>query len=637
MDLDQRTTLTQEEAEDLYGVGGWGDGYFGVDEDGSVVVRPHGLQQNASVSLSTLVADMKERGIEMPVLLRFVDVLSSRIARINDSFKRAMQEAGYQGAYRGVYPIKVNQQQQVVQEIAKFGLPYHYGLEAGSKAELVAAMAYMRDPEALLVCNGYKDEEFIDLTLCAQKMGFQPILVVEMPGELPLILERAKALGVRPRLGVRAKLSAQAGGLWNSSGGDHSSFGLNASQIIDVVDRLRAEGYLDCLCMLHFHLGSQIPGIRSIRQAVWEASRFYTDLVKEGAPMGYLDIGGGLAVDYDGSHTDSPSSCNYHLDEYAADVVEAALDAANEGGVPHPTLVTEAGRATVAHHSVLLFNILDVTLLGLPGMPDPVPDDAHELIRNLVGVNDAVKKNNLQECYHDAVHYRDDVRDLFEHGDLSLRERATAERIFWHIVSRIARDIQGQKHVPEELKGLDTALADVYHGNFSVFQSLPDSWAIKQLFPVMPVHRLREMPTRQATLSDITCDSDGRINRFIDFHTGQRTMPVHELNGEEYYLGVFLVGAYQETLGDLHNLLGDTNVVAVRIDEDGMIEYDREIAGDTVADVLSYVEYEPQTMIEKVRQTAERAVRAGRISAGERRAIMAAYEDGLRGYTYFEN
>ena len=526
----------------------------------------------------------------------------------------------------------------MVEEIVGFGKRFHHGLEAGSKAELIAALAYMNDPDAFIVCNGYKDEEFIDLALYGLKMGLQTIIVVDMPGELKLIIDRARAMGVKPKLGIRAKLASRGGGHWTESGGDRSQFGLNASQIIDAVDSLRAENMLDCLELLHYHLGSQITNIRSIRGAISEACRLYVNLVAEGARMGILNVGGGLAVDYDGSHTNFASSSNYSMDEYAADIVEVIMSLTNEASISQPVIVSESGRATVAHHSVLLFNILDVSRFESHGLPEKLADDAHELLRNLMDVSKTITSKNLQECYNDAVYYRDEIRSMFQLGSISLRERALAERIFWHVVRSLAEEMEGRKYVPEELDGLETAIADVYYGNFSVFQSLPDVWAIDQLFPVMPVHRMNEAPLRQATLADITCDCDGKIDRFIDLHDVRKSIPLHEFEPgkDEYYLGVFLVGAYQETLGDLHNLLGDTNVVSVKLGPHGEIEYAKEIAGDTVADVLSYVEYDPQDMIDQVRKVAELAVRNGKITPEARREIMAAYEVGLRGYTYFE-
>ncbi|MBN1270405.1 MAG: biosynthetic arginine decarboxylase [Kiritimatiellae bacterium] len=636
MKPDTLTRWTADDSAELYGIRNWGKGYFAVSEKGEVVVTPRKDRADLEVSLMDIVSGVRARGLDMPVLLRFEDILASRISLINECFNKAIRDAGYGGAYRGVYPIKVNQQHHVVEEISRYGRPYHHGLEAGSKPELIAALAFMEDPEAFVICNGYKDEEFIDLALYALKMGIQTIIVLEMPGELNLVLERARRMGVRPNLGVRAKLSSRAGGHWTESGGDRSVFGLNASQIVDIIDRLRQEQMLDCLRLLHYHLGSQIPNIRNIREALTEATRFYVDMVKEGARMGIFNVGGGLAVDYDGSHTNFASSSNYTIDEYAADIVEVVMGIANQAGVEHPVLVSESGRATVAHHCVLLFNVLDISRFESHGLPAALPEGSHEMLSNLMDVTKTLTTKNAQECYNDAVFYRDEIRTLFEHGAVSLRERALSERIFWYIVSRIAKEMQDRKNVPPELEGLEEAIADIYYCNFSVFQSLPDSWAIEQLFPIMPIHRLGEMPTRQAILSDITCDCDGRINRFIDLHDVKHTLPLHELNNGEYYLGAFLVGAYQETLGDLHNLFGDTNVVNVKIDGSGTIEYAGEIAGDTVADVLSYVEYDASGLITRFRQIAEQAVRSGRITPEDRREIMAAYDVGLRGYTYFE-
>ena len=630
------TRWTSENSADLFGVRNWGVGYFDVSEKGDLTIRPGGRGTEATISMMDIMDGLKARGIGMPVLLRFGDILASRIAAINGSFHKAMAESNYKGVFRGVFPIKVNQQQQVVEDIVAYGRPFHFGLECGSKPELITALAYSQDPESLIVCNGYKDEEFIDLALFALKMGMQAILVIEMPSELELILDRAAKLGVKPRIGVRAKLATRGGGHWNESGGDRSQFGLSAAQIIDLVDYLRKRDMLDCLEMLHYHLGSQIPNIRSVQAGIVEAGRMYVDLVREGARMGMLNVGGGLAVDYDGSHSNFASSANYSIDEYAGDIVEGIMQRTDEAGIPNPTIVSESGRATVAHHSVLLFDIFDVSRFESNGLPESLPEGSHEHVKRLMEIRGTITAKNAQECYHDAVFCRDETRSLFTQGAVTLRERALAERIFWSIINRIADEIRGLKYIPPELADLETAIADVYFGNFSVFQSLPDSWAIEQLFPIMPVCRLNEHPGRKAVLADITCDCDGKIDRFIDLHDVKRTLPLHELNGKDYYLGVFLVGAYQETLGDLHNLLGDTNVVSVKLGASGVVEYAEEIAGDTVADVLSYVEYDVQDMVEMMRRTAENAVRQGRITPEERRVIMAAYEGGLRGYTYFE-
>ena len=625
-----------KDAVELYGVHEWSGGFFGVADNGDMTVRLEKGGTLLETSLVDIVRGLRERGMDTPVVLRFGDVLESRISALNHAFLKAMRDADYRGDYRGVYPIKVNQQQQLVEEVLTMGRPFHHGLEVGSKPELVAALAYVEDPEALIICNGYKDEEFIELGCHAQKMGLRVCFVIEMANELDLVLRGAERLGVDPCIGFRVKLASRAGGHWSDSGGDLSFFGLTPSEIIEAVDTLRGHGKLDCLKLLHYHLGSQIPNIRSIRDGIQEASRFYAGLVKEGAPMGILDVGGGLAVDYDGSHTSFASSCNYTIDEYCADIIEAVMSVTDSEGIAHPTIVSESGRATVAHHSVLVFDVLDVVRHVVRDAAAGVTEQSHEMLRNLAVVSESLNAKNVQESYHDATFYRDEVRSLFIHGRVSLRDRALSDRLFWSIATRVVKEAKALKYVPDELLGLETAIADIYYGNFSVFQSLPDAWAINQLFPIMPIHRLNEQPTRNAIISDITCDCDGKIDRFIDLHDVKRTLPLHEPNGEPYLLGVFLIGAYQETLGDLHNLLGDPNVVGVRFDHEGHVEFTQETVGDSVGDVLSYVEYDPRELVSRFKRAAERSVREGRISAAERRAIMEAYEAGLRGYTYFE-
>ena len=628
---------TNEKSLDLYGIRNWGGGYFDISEKGDILIRPKGGDAANAVSMMDIISGIKERGFSMPILLRLGDILQSQITLLHESFRNAIQTFGYQGDYRGVYPIKVNQQHQVVEEVTHFGSRYHHGLEAGSKAELIAAISLLKDTEACLICNGYKDEEFIDLGLYARKMGFKCFFVIEMPSELPLILERAKKLEIDPLIGLRIKLSSRAGGHWTESGGDRSIFGLNMTQVIETVDFLKENDMLDCLQLLHYHLGSQIPNIRDIRFAVVEACRVYAGLVDEGAPMGYLDLGGGLAVDYDGSHTNFTSSRNYTLDEYCADIIEVIMGTLDDRGIPHPTIITESGRALVAYYSVLLFNIIDVSSFETLPLPEQFSEDTPEMIINLMEVLKTLTLKNMQECYNDALYYRDEIRQLFKHGNISLRERAMGENIFWHILKRIGTDLKKIKKIPPELDGIENALADVYYGNFSVFQSLPDAWAIDHLFPIMPVHRLDERPTRNAILADITCDCDGKIDKFIDTHDVKNSLLLHELkDDEEYYLGVFLVGAYQETLGDLHNLLGDTNIVSIEIKKDGDFKFVREIEGDSVADVLSYVEYDTKAIVVNFRETAEKAVRRGLITPQERQKIMKAYQSGLRGYTYFE-
>ena len=637
-----KTTALQrwsvEDAIELYGIRNWSADYFDVSPQGDVVICPFGRSKNVRVSIPDVIKGMRDRGLDMPVLLRVENILESQISLLHSFFSKAIKKLGYKGEYRGVFPIKVNQQQQVVEAITRSGTRYHHGLEVGSKAELLAAVSLLRDEDACLVCNGYKDEEFIDLALYATRMGFHCFFVIEMPSELALILQRSELLDVRPNLGVRAKLSSKAGGHWTDSGGERSTFGLTPAQIVDVVDTLKEKNMLDCFKLLHYHLGSQVPNIRDIRAAAMEASRIYAGLVAEGASMGYLDLGGGLAVDYDGSKTNYVSSRNYGLDEYCTDVVEAVMTILDECEIKHPHIITESGRATVAYYSVLLFNILDVSRIEYDDASD-IPDLGEDLGDSILNLRDVLKTlsvRNLQECYNDAIYYRDEVRQLFLHGKMTLRERTVGERLFWIIIQRIARLKAKLPHPPKDLEAIDSVLADIYYGNFSVFQSLPDSWAIDQRFPIMPVHRLAEFPSCQGIISDITCDSDGRIDRFIAPHGTKNTLDLHPLNGDEYYLGVFLVGAYQETLGDLHNLLGDTNVVSIHVNEDGSFEFVREIRGDSVADILAYVEYEPRRILEDIRQLAENSVRCGRISPQERFRIMQAFEDGLRGYTYFE-
>lgn len=638
-DLTKNHTLQPwrvEDSAELYGIHSWGAGFFDVSDAGEVVICPKG-PEGPRVPIPEIIGGIRERGYELPCLLRVENILDTQISNLHESFRKAIKSLGYKGSYRGVFPIKVNQQQQVIEEIAQFGSNYHHGLEVGSKAELIAAVSLLHDPEACLICNGYKDGEFIDLGLQAQRIGLNVFFVLENAGELDTLLERARILGLRPNLGVRCKLSTKASGHWAESGGERSVFGLSPEEIVDVVDRLKECDMLDCLRLLHYHLGSQVSNIRDIRRGAMEGARFYVGLVQEGAPMGYLDLGGGLAVDYDGSHTNYFASRNYTIDEYSADIVEAIMSTLDEENVPHPNIVTESGRATVAYYSILLFNILDVSRLEVGQIPEELPKDAPEPVENLHEVYKTISPRNLQECFNDAIYYRDEMRQLFATGSVNLRQRCLSERFFWAIMMRLAEEKEGLKTVPRDLQDIDAYLADIYYGNFSIFQSLPDSWAIDQVFPIMPIHRLKEYPSRRGIIADITCDSDGQVSHFIDQQGLKKTLELHPLrDGEEYYLGVFLVGAYQETLGDLHNLLGDNNVVSIRIEDDGSYEFVREQEGDTVADVLSYVEYDPRHILESLRSAAERAVREGRITPSQRFSFLQTFEDGLRGYTYFE-
>jgi len=626
-----------EDAANTYGIRAWGAGYFDLSPKGEVVIRPGADPNLPAVSIMDILSGMRARGIETPVLLRVANLLDSQIRNLNESFQKAIQGLSYKGKYQGVFPIKVNQQAQIIEEIVRFGSRFNHGLEAGSKAELIIALSMIQSTESLIVCNGYKDEEFIDLGLHAVKLGYKCFFVIETPSEFDIILKQSAALGVRPMLGIRLKLSTRAGGHWQDSGGDFSLFGLTTNQLIDVLDRIKQEGMLDCLQLLHYHLGSQIPNIRDIRAAVRETARFYAEMVKEGAAMGFIDLGGGLAVDYDGSQTNFEHSKNYTLNEYCADVVEVVMDILDEEEIPHPTIITESGRALVAYSSILIFDVLDENLSDAGSIPDSLPPESPEVLENLWLVRQGITRKNIQECYNDAMYYREEYREQFKHGTITLRQRAMANNLYIDIIRRISALIQREKLILPDLDDLKDLLFDTYYGNFSVFQSLPDSWAIDQIFPLMPLHRHLEEPTRRAIFADITCDSDGKIDKFADLHDVKKTLPVHPLlDNEEYYIGVFLVGAYQETLGDLHNLLGDTNVVSIQINEDGSFDFVREIEGDSIWDVLSSVKYEPKNLVARFRGNAERAVKEGRITVAERRAMLTDFEASIKGYTYFE-
>ncbi len=629
---------TYKQSSDLYDVGNWGAPYFSISEAGEVQVRLRSGGHNRDISLAKMLDDLMERGVDLPVLLRFSDILDNRITRLHAAFNDAIKRYQYRGVYRGVFPIKVNQQHHVIEEIAAFGERYHHGLEAGSKAELIVAMAYIKDPAATIVCNGYKDAEYIDLALSARAAGLNTILVVEMLSEVDLIRERAEALEVEPVLGVRVKLSTQGCGQWGESGGDRSVFGLNAAQMIELLNTLREHGTLSQLRMLHYHLGSQVPKIRALRAAAAEAVRFYVDLVKEGAPMGLIDIGGGLAVDFDGTQSGYTGSSNYRMEEYCDDIIEVIASTVNEAGLEHPDIISESGRATVAHYAVMLLNIMDYSRYEPEHVPDKADASHHEMTQSLFEIMPTISTRNLQECLNDALYYRDEIRSLFQHGTVSLKELGAAEQMFSCIMSGIKDLSEDVRRRSPEMEKLEEYTADIYYGNFSLFQSLPDVWAIDQVFPVMPIHYLNEQPTRRGILSDLTCDSDGRIDHFITAGGISRTLPLHTLDGKSpYVLGVFYVGAYQETLGDLHNLFGDPNVMAVQLDEEGNLEIAHEVEGDAVADVLSYVEYEPKHMVALFKKQAERSFRSGLITASMRRHIVETYEKGMRGYTYLKH
>ncbi|MCA8925429.1 MAG: biosynthetic arginine decarboxylase [Planctomycetes bacterium] len=624
---------TVNESADLYAVNGWGKDLFSISPEGTVWAHP---KPGTRICLRELVSDLARRGIESPLLLRFPDVLAARIQAINAAFAHAIEECEYQGQYRGVYPIKVNQDRRVVRKIVEAGRPYHYGLEAGSKPELLAVMAMLEDPEALVICNGYKDEFYVETALLASRLGLNVILVVEKPGELELIARVAERIKIQPTIGVRVKLSARGAGRWEQSGGDRSKFGLSARELLDAVEFLRERDLLDRFQLLHFHLGSQISSIRSVKNALREAGRFYVELVGLGAGMRYCDVGGGLAIDYDGSQTNFHSSANYSLQEYANDVVFAMGEICAEAEIPPPTLVTEAGRAITAHHAVLAVDVLGVNQLATPS-PRSCPEDAAPVVVKLWECLDELTTKNLMETYHDGLDFKEEALQLFKLGHLSLAQRVHAENIFWALCARIRDLARGMDPMPDDLSGLEQAMADTYFCNFSLFQSLPDSWAVKQLFPVMPLQRLDEEPTRRAVLADITCDSDGGIKQFVDVRDVKDVLEVHELNpGEPYHLGIFLVGAYQEILGDLHNLFGDTNEVHVEGSPDGGYSIKHVIPGESVEDVLRYVGYERHRLIAWVRRACEKACSEGRMSLEESKNLIRSYQQGLSAYTYLE-
>lgn len=628
---------TIEQATELYGIERWGADYFSIAKNGDVVVAPFGTAIETKISLRELIHEIEERGHSMPVLLRIENILGSQIKLLHETFRKAIKENDYQGIYKGVFPVKVNQQEQVIEAISQFGRDYNHGLEAGSKSELIAAISMLNNRNGCLICNGYKDEEFIDLGLFAIKMGFQLFFVIEVPGEIDLIIRRAKLHKITPNIGLRIKLSTQAEGKWAESGGESSVFGLTMSHVVNVLDKLKDEDMLSALQLLHYHIGSQIPNISDIRAGAMEASRLYEELVKEGAPMGYLDLGGGLAVDYDGSNTNTLSSRNYSMEEYCSDIVESISTVLDKNGIPHPTIITESGRAIVAYSSILLFNILDVSSFSPPEIPEILPPSANDLLENLQYTRELVSAKNIQECCNDALFYRSQARQLFKHGQISIRERALAENLVQHIMIKISEAAKELDHIPADVQKITKLVYDIYYGNFSLFQSLPDVWAIEQIMPTMPIHRLCEEPVRPAIISDITCDCDGKIDKFPDISQEANTITLHPVkDNEEYYLGVFLVGAYQETLGDLHNLFGDTNVVSIHVNEDGSYNILREVEGDSVEDVLSYVEYDIRAIKTRLKNIAEDSVRHGFITARERKTILNTFNEGLRGYTYFE-
>ncbi len=627
---------TISDSEEIYGIPNWGREFLRINSVGNLEVAPVGPKTKFT-DLHALIEDLESRDIQPPILLRFPDLLEARIRTLSEAFNAAIAEYDYNGKYRGVFPIKVNQQRQLVDDIVRLGRPYHLGLEAGSKPELLLVLAMMDDPEAVVVCNGYKDQEYIETALLAQKLGRRTIIVIEKFTEAKLCIDMARKHGVKPLLGVRAKLASKGAGRWEASTGDKAKFGLTILEIVQLVDYLASEDHLDSLQLLHFHIGSQVSAIRSFKSALTEAARVFVELHALGAPMKYLDVGGGLGVDYDGSSTNFASSVNYTVQEYAYDVVAYIQSACDNAGVPHPDIITESGRALVAHHAVLVFNILGVSEHPTTEGPiEVLPEDPEPLHDLKAVLTEGITRKSFQSAWHDALGGREQVLTMFNLGLITLRQRATAERMFWQIAGRISKIIADLSYVPDELNRLDRALADTYFCNFSVFQSMPDSWAVDQLFPVVPIHRHETEPTRNGILADITCDSDGKIDRFIDLHDVRRMLPLHDPGDKPYYLAAFLVGAYQEILGDLHNLFGDTNAVIVTLTEDGGYEIESVVEGDTVTEVLSYVQFDRKDLIKRVRQACEQAVKKGEMTAKDTARVVQMYREGLDGYTYLE-
>ncbi|MCA9270217.1 MAG: biosynthetic arginine decarboxylase [Planctomycetales bacterium] len=636
MMTDVATQFSVADAADLYNVASWGRGYFSINAEGRLCVHPD-KDPNRSIDLKQLVDTLQLRNIEAPLLLRFNGILKNRVDELHDVFARAIADHNYQGKYTFVYPIKVNQQRQVVDQIVAHGRRHGFGLEAGSKPELLAVVA-MTEGDMPIICNGFKDDEFIELAMLAQKIGRQVIPVVEKYSELELILRYAEKINVVPSIGMRVKLAARGSGRWHSSGGFRSKFGLTVSEVLQGLEELKRRDMGHCLNLLHFHLGSQLTNIRHLKVALDEAAHVYCDLHQRGAGLKYLDVGGGLGVDYDGSQTNFESSMNYTIEEYAGDVVYRLQSICNDEGVPHPDIISESGRAVAAYHGVLVMGVLGVSQQDQgENLPSALPDNADQPLCDLKMTLDRLNTRNLQESYHDAQQALDNAMNLFTQGYMPLDQRVLAERYFFAICGKIQRLVRQAEDVPEELESLDSLLSDTYFCNFSLFQSMPDSWAVKQLFPVMPIHRLNERPTRNAVLADITCDSDGKLERFVDHRDVRKTLPLHPYDGSPYYLGAFLVGAYQEILGDLHNLFGDTHAVHVDLTPEGQVAIEAVIKGDSVSQVLEYVQFKDHDMINRLENAVESAVRSGLIDDRQAGQFVKFYREALHGYTYMES
>ena len=623
---------TIEDSENLYRIQGWGDPYFSINAAGHVTVSPKG-DRGGSLDLFELVNALKLRNIGLPLLLRFTDILEDRIERLNACFAKAIARYNYAGNYRGVFPVKCNQQRHLIEDLVRFGKPHQFGLEAGSKPELLIALATLNTPGALMICNGYKDREYIETAILARRLGQTCIIVLEQIEEIPLVIAISRRLGIEPILGVRAKLSTKGIGRWGTSAGDRAKFGLTVPEILTAVEELRSAGMLHCLQLLHFHIGSQISAIGVVKDALREASQIYVELVRLGARMQYLDVGGGLGVDYDGSKTNFHASKNYSMQNYANDVVAEIREACAARQLPVPTLISESGRAIASHQSVLIFDVLGTSEI-LSTEPEPAQDEDHSIIRELYDTYLNISTDNYQEAYNDALQFKEEATSLFNFAHLSLTERARVEKLFWNCCARILTIARQQDYVPDDLEDLERIMASIYYINLSVFQSVPDSWAIDQLFPIMPIHRLDEEPTQRAILADLTCDSDGKIDQFIDLRDVKSVLELHPLQpGQPYYLGLFLSGAYQEIMGNLHNLFGDTNAVHIHLTPKGY-QLEHVVRGDTMREVLGYVQYDAEDLLENIRRQCENALEEDQITLEESQRLLENYERSLRSYTY---
>ena len=617
----------------LYNLQNWGLDFFKINEKGNIEVKPD--PEGIVIDLKELIDDLQSQNVHLPILVRFSDILKSRIEQMYQCFAIASQEYEYQGKYFGIYPIKVNQQRQVVEEIVKFGTPYHFGLEAGSKPELHAVLALLNNPNAPIICNGYKDETFIRMAIIGQRLDKKIILVVEKLKELDLIIRVAQDLEISPQLGLRVKSSTLGSGYWESSSGEHSKFGLNATEIMEALEKLKKANLLEAIQLLHFHLGSQITDIRYIKQGLQEIRRYFVELSKLGCNIQYIDVGGGLGVDYDGSRSVSASSMNYSIQEYANAIVYSLKEICEAEQIPHPHILSESGRALTAHHSVFLFNVLETTSPPRWNSELQVHESDDSCVQDLLDTLENFESFSVSEAWNDAQEMKEQLFQKFNLGIISLAEKAKGECLFWTIARKVYEGYRDLPYMQKETEALQKILADKYFCNFSVFQSIPDSWAIDQAFPIMPIHRLTEQPLKDATLQDITCDSDGEVNLFVGAYRSTPTLPVHAVVPEEQYiLGIFLVGAYQEILGDLHNLFGDTNTVNVLINEDGSWNYEQIIHGEDIADVLRYVQFEPEDLLERMSQLIGISLGKGLLEPEEGKLLMKLYREGLQGYTY---